>query len=127
MLELELTMNQPSTATIKRGLRAKANLLNDSDFGIVDKKEIKTMAENNVKRPNNKRKGNQKKPKPIQRITVEDLMCEQIEYEMSKELADIILAQAKKHNDKRIPQEILCDFVNTQCGLKGYCVRVFAI
>ena len=85
------------------------------------------MAENNVKRPNNKRKGNQKKPKPIQRITVEDLMCEQIEYEMSKELADIILAQAKKHNDKRIPQEILCDFVNTQCGLKGYCVRVFAI
>ena len=75
---------------------------------------------------NNRRKNNQKKPKPVQRITVEDLMCEQIEYEMGKDLADTIITQAKKSNDKRNPQEILCDFVNTHFGLKGYCVRVFA-
>ena len=124
-LELELTMNQPSTATIKRGLRAKANLLHDSDFGIIDKKEIEnSMAD--FKKTNGKKKNTQKKPKPVQRITVEDLMCEQIEYEMSKELAETVLTHAKKHNDNRPPQEILCDYVNTQHGLKGYCVRVFA-
>ena len=45
MLELELKTTQRSTATIKRGLRSKLLVLEDSDFGIGNKKEIKTMAE----------------------------------------------------------------------------------
>ena len=125
MYESEWKMTLPSNVTIKRGQRSKLNLLEDSDFGIVNKKEINSIMAD-LKKTNNKRKNTQKKPKPVQRITVEDLMCEQIEYEMSKELADTIITQAKKSNDKRIPQEILCDYVNTHCGLKGYCVRVFA-
>ena len=116
MSELELTMNQPSTATIKRGLRSKLNLYDDA-------KEINIMAEFNK---NTRRKNIQKKAKPVQKIEVEDLMCETIEYEMGKTLAETILLKAKKNNDKRNPQEILCEYVNTQCGLKGYCVRVFA-
>ena len=44
-----------------------------------------------------------------------------IEYKMSKEMAENILRDAK---GKGNPQEILCDFVNTQYGLMGYCVKV---
>lgn len=125
MYESEWKMTLPLNVMIKRGQRRELNLLEDSDFGIVDKKEIEiNMAD--FKKTNNRKKITQKKPKPVQRITVEDLMCEQIEYEMSKELAETILTQAKKSNDKRPPQEILCEYINTQHGLKGYCVRVFA-
>lgn len=44
-----------------------------------------------------------------------------IEYKMSKAMADEIIKASKS---KRRPQEILCDYVNTQCGLQGYCVKV---
>ena len=44
-----------------------------------------------------------------------------IEYKMSKGMADEIIKAAKS---KKTPQEILCDYVNTQCGLKGFCVKV---
>jgi hypothetical protein len=44
-----------------------------------------------------------------------------IEYKMSKSMADEIIKAAKS---KKTPQEILCDYVNTQCGLKGFCVKV---
>ena len=36
-------------------------------------------------------------------------------------MADEIIKASKS---KRRPQEILCDYVNTQCGLQGYCVKV---
>lgn len=44
-----------------------------------------------------------------------------IEYKMSKSMADEIIKAAKS---KKTPQEILCEYVNTQCGLQGYCVKV---
>ena len=43
-----------------RGLRRELNLLEDSDLGIVNKKEIKIMAEfvkNNNSKKNNKNRG----------------------------------------------------------------------
>ena len=46
---------------------------------------------------------------------------ELIEFRMSKTCADDILRDADKTKSK---QENLCNFVNTQYGLKGYCVRV---
>lgn len=44
-----------------------------------------------------------------------------IEYKMSNQMAQAII---KSHKGKKRPQEILCDYVNTQCGLKGHCVKV---
>ena len=44
-----------------------------------------------------------------------------IEYKMSKSMADEIIKAAKS---KKTPQEILCNYVNEQCGLKGFCVKV---
>ena len=40
---------------------------------------------------------------------------------MSKAMADDII---KNDKSKRAPQEVLCEFVNTQFGLLGYCVKV---
>ena len=36
-------------------------------------------------------------------------------------MADEIIKVAKS---KKTPQEILCNYVNEQCGLKGFCVKV---
>lgn len=44
-----------------------------------------------------------------------------IEYKMSKSMADEIIKASKS---KKTPQEILCNYVNEQCGLKGFCVKV---
>ena len=44
-----------------------------------------------------------------------------IEYKMSVYLADTILEKNKSNRDE---QEVLCEYVNTQLGLKDYCVRV---
>ena len=54
-------------------------------------------------------------------IEAPDDVSEVIEYKMSAALAETLL---KADKSKRSPQEILCEYVNTQCGLKGYCVRV---
>lgn len=47
-----------------------------------------------------------------------------IEYKMSAKMAQEILKACK--DGKRTPQEILCDWVNTECKLKGWCVKVIA-
>ena len=140
MLELELMKNLPLSATSNppRGLRAKANLLHDSDFGIGNKKEINKMADfvKNDKRPNNngKKKFNRNNGnnKPIynnpkrETIPAPDVCAGTIEYKMSKLMADEILKAAKSKSGKlpKPPLDILCDYVNTQMGLKGYCVKV---
>ena len=54
-------------------------------------------------------------------VEAPDDVSEVIEYKMSAALAETLL---KADKSKRSPQEILCEYVNTQCGLKGYCVRV---
>lgn len=132
---LELTKNPPSNA-IKRGLRAKANLLHDSDFGIIDKKEINEMADfvkknNNNGKRNNNRKPNNNIPKDFGAkrevgVKAPDVCAGTIEYKMGKIMAEQILNDAKGKNGKlpKPAQEILCDYVNRECGLKGYCVKV---
>ena len=40
---------------------------------------------------------------------------------MSKVMADEII---KADKTKKTPQEILCNYVNTQLGLKSFCVKV---
>lgn len=62
--------------------------------------------------------------KPVFRprgVEAPEFAGEVIEYKMSAALANTIL---KSDKTKRTPQEVLCEYVNTQCGLKGFCVRV---
>lgn len=72
------------------------------------------MIENNTKR--NKDYG----AKKGQYIKLPEIYSGVIEYKMSKAMADSIL-KGKTNSD---PQIRLCEFVNTQLGLKGYCVKV---
>lgn len=55
-----------------------------------------------------------------------DVCAGTIEYKMGKLMAEELLKTAKGKSGKlpAPPQKILCDYVNTQCGLKGYCVKV---
>lgn len=90
----------------------------------------------NNKKTNNKnfdREKNFKKPynkKPVQQTTqnripqgieVPEFAGVLLEYKMSTPLAQMLI---KADKSKRSHQEILCEYVNTHCGLKGYCVRV---
>lgn len=52
---------------------------------------------------------------------VMNMKCGYVEYKMDKALANQLIRQ---DNKKRRPQEVLCDYVNTEYGLLGYCVRV---
>ena len=80
----------------------------------------------NDKKNNNKKTFNPNKPrdygsKKESTIPAPDVCAGTVEYTMSKTMADEILKAAK---NKKAPQEILCEFVNSQMGLKGYCVKV---
>lgn len=55
-------------------------------------------------------------------IKAPDVNAGLVEYKMSRDMAENII-KTKKGN-KTDPQTILCDFVNTFMGVKGYCVRV---
>ena len=120
-----------------RGLRRKLNLLEDSDLGIGNKKEINDMAEfvkkNNNGKRNNNRKPNNNTPrldgafnKKRDTIPAPDVCAGTIEYKMGKVMAEQILNDAKTKSGKlpKPAQEILCDYVNRKCGLKGFCVKV---
>ena len=137
MFVLESMKSQLSSAKIERGSRSKLNLLHDSDFGIIDKKEINDMAEfvkkNNNGKRNNNRKPNNNAPrldnnfnKKRETLPAPDVCAGTIEYKMSKVMAEEILKAAKGKSGKlpRPALDILCDYVNTQMGLKGYCVNV---
>jgi UDP-glucose 4-epimerase len=54
-------------------------------------------------------------------ITPPDVCAGTVEYTMSKLMADEIL---KAYKGNKTPQEVLCNYVNNECGLKGYCVKV---
>ena len=118
MLELELKTSPHSTVT-KRGLRKFSPVLEDSDFGIVNKKEINKMAKNYFNK--NTRKNDIKPTEAEINAGVQINYLEPVEYKMSAELASIIIGKTK---GTRNPQETLCEYVNTQCGLKGYCTKV---
>lgn len=62
-------------------------------------------------------KYNKNNPNPI---AAPDVNKGLIEYKMSRKMAESLLHGKKVPN----PQQALCDYVNTNCGLKGYCVRV---
>jgi hypothetical protein len=47
-----------------------------------------------------------------------------IEYKMTKEMADTYLKARKGDDRKKHPQEYLCDLVNAEFGIKGHCTRV---
>lgn len=47
-----------------------------------------------------------------------------VEYKMTKEMADAYLKARKGDDRKKHPQEYLCDVVNTEFGVKGHCTRV---
>ena len=78
---------------------------------------------------NNKRNNNMRFDKnndygtknPNAGIKAPEVCAGTIEYKMSKNMADEIIKAAKS---KKTPQEILCNYVNEQCGLKGFCVKV---
>ena len=44
-------------------------------------------------------------------------------YEMPRSLANGILSTAGKEG-KTDPQKVLCDYVNRECLIKGYCTEV---
>lgn len=116
MLELELTKNQPSSVKIERGLRSKLNLLHDSDFGIVDKKEINNMTKMYEKKNKVRDYGSNKESV----VEPPEFHSGLFEYKMTQTLADLIVNQNKGKN----PQQALCDYVNQFLGLKGYCTKV---
>ena len=78
---------------------------------------------------NNKRNNNMRFDKnndygtknPNVGIKAPEVCAGTIEYKMSKTMADEIIKASKS---KKTPQEILCNYVNEQCGLKGFCVKV---
>lgn len=96
-----------------------------SNFKHDDDKDFKKFTPKSekpsypTKKPANPAPVKPSAPRP--RVDVPDFAGEVIEYKMSAAMADTIL---KADKTKRTPQEVLCDYVNTQCGLKGYCVRV---
>ena len=91
---------------------------------------VKKNNNNNGKR-NNNRKPNNNVPKDFGSkrevgIKAPDVCAGTIEYKMGKVMAEQILNDAKTKSGKlpKPAQEILCDYVNRECGLKGFCVRV---
>lgn len=84
------------------------------------------MAEFNGRKQFNKNpKAERGMRKPFRRrIPCPDVHAGTVEYKMSKTMADEILKAAKSKGIKLTPQEILCNYVNEQCGLKGFCVNV---
>lgn len=119
MFELELKKSPHSTA-IKRGLRRTSPILEDSHFGITNKKEINKMAKQYFNNKNGKR--NNIKPTEAEvNAGVQINYLEPVEYKMSEALAAAIIGNKKGKVDT---QALLCEYVNTQCGLKGYCTNV---
>ena len=47
-----------------------------------------------------------------------------VEYKMTKDMADFYLKTRKGDAKKKHPQEFLCDVINTEFGVKGHCTRV---
>lgn len=113
MFVLELTKNPPSNVS-KRGLRRMGGIIDD--YSNINKEELnKIMAE--VMNKKNSKLDMSTKP-----IAAPDVSSTLVCYEMSKAMADTIVKNYKG-SANRI-QEILCDYVNRERGLKGYCVRV---
>lgn len=93
------------------------------------------MADFVKKNNNNGKRNNNRKPNNVPKdfgakqevgVKAPDVCAGIIEYKMGKVMAEQILDDAKTKSGKlpKPAQEILCDYVNRECGLKGYCVKV---
>ena len=94
---------------------------------------VEFVKKNNNGKRNNNRKPNNNTPrldgsfnKKQDTIPAPDVCAGIIEYKMGKVMAEQILNDAKTKSGKlpKPAQEILCDYVNREYGLKGYCVKV---
>lgn len=93
-----------------------------ADFVKNDKRNNNGKKNFNNRNNSNPRNGNKKRDT----LKAPDVCAGTIEYKMSKVMAEEILKAAKGKSGK-LPKpalDILCDYVNTQMGLKGYCVNV---
>ena len=91
-------------------------------------KDDKLSIERKNKKKNDKlsmKKQIERKCQPIPR-TVEEWQGHRgiIEYQMCHDVADSILALRKGKEKGIDPQKWLCDYINDQEGLIGYCVKV---
>jgi hypothetical protein len=82
------------------------------------------MNNKNFKKPFNKKKKEKvvEKKKPMRLLIPVDCTKAGVEYTMTETLANNILLENK--DKSRTPQEKLCEWVNENCSLMGYCVRV---
>ena len=94
---------------------------------------VKKNNNNNNSKRNNGRKPNNNTPrldnsfnKKRETLPAPDVCAGTIEYKMSKMMAEQVLTDAKSKSGKlpKPVQEILCNYVNRECGLKGFCVKV---
>lgn len=95
---------------MKRGLRRNTGILEDQNFGIglyYDKGVNKMKKEFGV---------------VITKQGENPERCGSVEYTMTAEMANHIVKTHK--GPKKNKQEILCNYVNSQFGLKDKCVRV---
>ena len=99
-----------------------------ADFVKNDKRNNNNNGKKNFNRNNNRpnNKLNDFGSKKRETIPAPDVCAGTVEYKMGKLMAEEILKDAKGKNGKlpKPAQEILCDYVNRECGLKGFCVRV---
>ena len=97
-----------------------------ADFVKNDKRNTNSKKNFNNRNSNSNNPRNNYGGKKRDTLKAPDVCAGTIEYKMGKLMAEEILKAAKGKSGKlpKPPQEILCDFVNTQMGLKGYCVKV---
>ena len=99
-----------------------------AEFKKVFKKDKKFQKNNNKNKKNDKlsmKKQIERKHQPIPRSVEEwDGHRGLIEYQMGKEMAEDILALRKGKEKGIDPQKWLCDYINEQEHLIGYCIKV---
>ena len=107
ILELESTKNLPLSPMNNppRGLRAKTNLLHDSDFGFGNKKEIKIMAT------------------AINYGNLHEKVGS-VEYKMPVKMAQALIKSRKGEDAKMRPKDYLVKVVNEDFGLLHHCDNV---
>ena len=97
-----------------------------ADFVKNDKRNTNGKKNFNNRNNNSNNPRNNYGGKKRDTLKAPDVCAGTIEYKMSKVMAEEILKAAKGKSGK-LPKpalDILCDYVNTQMGLKGYCVNV---
>lgn len=105
MFVLESTMSQLSHVKIERGSRRKLNLLEDSNFGIINKKEIYNIM-------------------VISKMGSLHEKAGSIEYRMPKAMADAYLKSRKGEDAKMRPNDYLVKVVNEEFGFLHHCDSV---